>query len=254
MVPDRIRMREECPAEPVPPSQRPPLETDPIESPYAVKPPHPQEAWASNLAGQDREIPVGFLTLAVIAALGLGWLGGSYLYRSLAEPPLTGTAAVKAVVERILIVESNGDPNAKNRRSSATGAGQFLDGTWLETIRTHRPDLAKGRSEKQLLELRRELELSREIATRLVERNAAMLSKRSLPVTPGTLYLTYFAGAAGAVAILSGSESLDAAALLANADASGRTTREKLVTANPFLATLTAGDLKSWADRKMRGL
>ena len=81
-----------------------------------------------------------------------------------------------------------------------------------------------------------------------------MLSKRSLPVTPGTLYLTYFAGAAGAVAILSGSESLDAAALLANADASGRTTREKLVTANPFLATLTAGDLKSWADRKMRGL
>ena len=37
-------------------------------------------------------------------------------------------------------------------------------------------------------------------------------------------------------------------------DAFGRTTREKLVTANPFLATLTAGDLKSWADRKMRGL
>ncbi len=243
-------MSEECPAEP----GAPPLETDPIESTFEVKPPRPEEAWAPNLPDQDREIPVGFLTLALIAALGLAWIGGTYLYRLVAEPPLTGHAAVKAVVERILIVESNGDPNAKNRRSSATGAGQFLDGTWLETIRMHRPDLVKGRNEKQLLELRRELELSREIATRLVERNAAMLSKRGLSVTPGTLYLTYFAGPAGAIAILSGAEDLDAAALMASADASGRTTREKLVTANPFLGTLTVGDLKNWADRKMRGL
>jgi hypothetical protein len=161
---------------------------------------------------------------------------------------------MKAVVERIILVESSGDPNAKNRRSSATGAGQFLDATWLEMIRTHRPDLAQGRSEKEVLELRREAELAREMATRWVERNAAMLSKRGFPVTPGTLYLTYFAGPAGAVAILSGSENHDAAALMASADASGRTTREKLVTANPFLGTLTVGDLKIWADRKMRGL
>jgi hypothetical protein len=41
---------------------------------------------------------------------------------------------------------------------------------------------------------------------------------------------------------------------MAAADASGRTTRQKLVKANPFLEVLTAGDLKKWADDKMRGI
>jgi hypothetical protein len=237
-----------------PPQQRPCLGIDPIARGYEIKPLNRADAWAS-LPGDDREIPVGLLTLAVIAVLGSAWLGGTQLVRwALERPALTGAAAVQAVVERIIAVESGGDPNAKNRRSSATGAGQFLDATWLEMIRTHRPDLAQGRGEKQVLELRRQPELAREITTRWVERNAAMLSKRGLPVTPGTLYLTYFAGPAGAVAILSVAEHADAAALMASADVTGRTTREKLVNANPFLGTFTVGDLKSWADRKMRGL
>ena len=78
-----------------------------------------------------------------------------------------------------------------------------------------------------------------------------MLKKRALPVTPGALYLAHFAGPAGAVAVLSVSENADAAALMASADATGRTTREKLVNANPFLKELTVGDLKNWANRKM---
>ena len=57
----------------------------------------------------------------------------------------------------------------------------------------------------------------------------------------------------GAVAVLTGADDRDAASLLAAADATGRSTREQLVKANPFLATLTVGDLKSWANRKMRG-
>jgi hypothetical protein len=39
---------------------------------------------------------------------------------------------------------------------------------------------------------------------------------------------------------------------MASADVTGRTTREKLVSANPFLKVLTVGDLKNWADHKMR--
>jgi hypothetical protein len=76
--------------------------------------------------------------------------------------------------------------------------------------------------------------------------------KRGLPVTPGTLYLAHFAGAAGAIAILSALEEADAASIMAGADATGRTKREKLVKANPFLERFTVADLKSWADRKMR--
>jgi hypothetical protein len=129
-----------------------------------------------------------------------------------------------------------------------TAAGQFLDETWLEMIRTYRRDLVGGRSEKGILELRRNPELTRAIITRLVEQNAAMLKKRGLPVTPGTLYLTHFAGSAGAVAVLSVSENADAVSLMASADATGRTTREKLVNANPSLKELKVGDLKNWAN------
>jgi hypothetical protein len=160
---------------------------------------------------------------------------------------------IPALVERIVAVESSGDPNAKNKRSSATGAGQFIDDTWLEAIRRHRPDLIQGHSDREILELRRDDKLAREIATRVVEQYAATLSKRGLPVTPGSLYLAYFAGPAGAVALLTAAENADAATLMASADVTGRTTREKLVGANPFLKVLKVSDLKKWADGKMRG-
>jgi hypothetical protein len=52
----------------------------------------------------------------------------------------TSAKAIHAVVEQIIGVESDGDPNAKNKRSSATGLGQFLNETWLYMIGAHRAD------------------------------------------------------------------------------------------------------------------
>src|SRR5262249_24681454 len=89
------------------------------------------------------------------------------------EEPTAGPT-IDAVVERIIGVESNGDPSAKNKRSSAT------------------------------------------------------------------------------VAILSAMENADAALVMATADVTGRTKREKIVKANPFLERFTVADLRTWADRKMR--
>src|SRR2546425_968092 len=185
--------------------------------------------------------------------LTLGWFGASTSYLppdSPREEPTAG-AAIDAVVERIIGVESDGDPNAKNKRSSATGLGQFLDETWLDMIRAHRPDLAKGRSQDEILQLRRDAKIAREITARFTQRNAEILRKRGLPVTAGTLYLAHFAGGAGAVAILSAMENADAALVMATAGATGRTKREKLIKANPFLDRFTVADLRSWADRKM---
>jgi hypothetical protein len=242
-------MSYESPSGPMPPAQPSALGLNQVGRADEVRPPRPDEALSANACRDDRRISVEFLTL-VIAALALAWVGGTHFVAN--GPPLFGNGAVKAVVERIITVESGGDSNARNKRSSATGAGQFLDETWLEMIRTYRRDLVGGRSEKEILELRLDPELTRAIMMRLVEQNAAMLKKRGLPVTPGTLYLTHFAGPAGAAAVLSVSENADAASLMASADATGRTTREKLVNANPFLQELTVGDLKSWANRKMR--
>lgn len=215
----------------------------------AVRPPKPDER-ASAAAVLDRLPLAGILiglAVAVASALlvGLcvraGWFGAAPLDQ----------AAVKVLVERIIVAESDGDPNKTNKRSSAVGAAQFLDDTWREALKKHRRDLLQGRSDKEVLELRRDADLSREIATRLVGEYAAVLSKRGLPVTPGSLYLAHFAGPAGAVALLSGADSADAATLMAAADSTGRTTRARLVSANPFLKQRTVGDLKQWADRKM---
>ena len=186
-----------------------------------------------------------------LTAFGFGWLGGYDAYWHSQREEAAGPT-IDAVVERIIGVESHGDPNAKNERSSATGLGQFLDETWLDMIRAHRPDLAKGRSQDEILELRRDAKVAREITARFTQRNIEMLRKRGLPVTPGTLYLAHFAGGAGAVAILSAMENADAALVMATADATGRTKREKIIKANPFLERFTVADLRTWADRKMR--
>ena len=190
---------------------------------------------------------------ALLIAVGLGRFGASWYQYFDRRDELTGQAAISAVAERIIAAESNGDPNLKDSHSSATGLGQFLDDTWLELIRHYRPDLTKGRSESETLELRREAKLAREITMRFVERNAAVLKHRGLPVTAGAIYLAHFAGIAGAVAILSASENADAALVIASADTTGRTKREQLIKANPFLEHYTVADLKVWADRKMNG-
>jgi hypothetical protein len=187
-----------------------------------------------------------------LMAFGLGWCAGNAIWPLELRRDDSGAIAIDAIVERIIRVESNGDPNTKNKRSSATGLAQFLDATWLELIRTHRPDLAQAISRDETLGLRRDADLAREMTVRFTEQNAEILRRRGLPVTPSTLYLAHFAGGAGAVAILSAWEGADAAAVMASADPTGRTKREKIVKANPFLERFTIADLRSWADRKMR--
>jgi hypothetical protein len=218
-----------------------------------IRPPRPDERGTTN---RSRDLSwMEIAAVALIAAIALGVILNSYVFHGAPSNRQTiETIDVKTLVERIIKVESTGIANKKNKLSSATGAGQFLDDTWLEAVRKHRRDLIEGRSDKELLRLRQDAELSREIITRLVEQYALTLRKRGLPLTPGSLYLVYFAGPAGAVALLTGADHADAATLMAAADVTGRTTRQKLVRANPFLEILTVGDLKNWADHKMRGI
>src|SRR5258708_27420928 len=134
-----------------------------------IRPPRPDERGPID---QPRDtLCVAIATIALTAAIALAVILGSYLSRSTPSDRATIEAIdVKALVERIIKVESSGIPNAKNKLSSATGAGQFLDDTWLEAVRKHRRDLIKGRSEKELLELRRDAELTVEIITLIVGR------------------------------------------------------------------------------------
>jgi hypothetical protein len=148
-----------------------------------------------------------------------------------------------ALSDRIITVESGGDANATNPNSSATGAGQFINSTWLSMIKQNRPDLADGKSDQEILAMRSDPALSKEMVDAYAANNQAILQKNGLPVTPGTTYLAHFAGPGGAVKVLQADPNAMAGDVLGDA----------VVKANPFLAKMTARDLQAWADRKMGG-
>lgn len=229
----------------------------PAEAPDAaadIAPPAPAPAWTPPPAASGPEPRIAIVIAATaVALLGLGIIAAFNIAHLIGERTLTGKAAVDSVVTRILAAESRGAADPKNKRSSAAGPAQFLDDTWLELVRAYRPDLAKGHSRDEVLALRGRPGLAREIAMRFAERNAATLRRRGLPVTAGTLYLAHFAGAGGAVALLKAPPHADAAGVMAMADASGKTSRDKIVKANPFLDEFTVTDIKRWAERKMDG-
>ena len=188
-----------------------------------------------------------------MTALVFGLLLALALHLIFGRETLTGQAAVDSVISRIVAAESRGAVDAANKRSTAAGPAQFIDDTWLEMIRAYRPDLAKKRNRDQLLALRRKPDLAHEMAIRFAERNAALLNRRQLPVTAGTIYLAHFAGAAGAAALLTAPPEADAAKVMAEADSTGKTKREQIAKANPFLDKFTVADIRRWADRKMDG-
>lgn len=146
-----------------------------------------------------------------------------------------------SLVDKIIGIESGGNPNARNSRSSAAGAGQFIDSTWLSMLAKHRPDL-QG-SKEQLLAMKMNPQLSKEMTERYASENGSILAKSGLPVTAGSTYLAHFAGPQGAVSLLSANPNTPAAAIMG----------EKAVQANPFLRGKTAGDVVSWAEKLMGG-
>ena len=146
------------------------------------------------------------------------------------------------LIDSIIGVESGGNPNARNPNSSASGLGQFIDSTWLATIRQSRPDLA-GKSDAELLALKTDPALSREMTEAYANQNQALLTKAGVPVTDGNTYLAHFAGPGGAVKVLQADPSAPVGDILGAA----------VVKANPFLARMTAGDLQAWASKKVGG-
>jgi hypothetical protein len=97
---------------------------------------------------------------------------------------------------------ATGNPAAKASTSSAMGDFQFIKETWLRTVRARRPDLLEGRSEKQVLALRADPKLSREMAGYLMDANTEALNGAGLQPTPANLYLAHFLGAGDAIKVL----------------------------------------------------
>lgn len=151
--------------------------------------------------------------------------------------------AIEALIGRIITVESAGNAAARNPLSTATGLGQFIESTWLRMMQSYRPDMARNLSRRELLELRLNPELSRQMVRHLAQENEAFLRARGHAISAGRLYLAHFLGPAGADQAL-------------RADASASVLQvmgPQVVSANPFLRGYSIADLRNWADRKMAG-
>src|SRR5258708_2194625 len=107
-------MAKASPRHPAPPAKR-------IKRAGEIRVPEP--AWRRCI-GWLRWFSIENLTLfaaaaALVFVLSFHLFGGARF-----NADALGTPEIRALVERIVAVESNGDPNFKNKRSSATGAGQ----------------------------------------------------------------------------------------------------------------------------------
>ncbi|SJM32548.1 M23 family metallopeptidase [Mesorhizobium delmotii] len=153
----------------------------------------------------------------------------------------TDASAVETLTDRIVQVESGGSARAKNPLSSATGAGQFITKTWIRMMNTYRPELARTLSTADLLALRYDATISREMVSNLAREGEAYLRSRGHQITAGRLYLCHFLGMEGAHQVLSSPGSAQLSAVLGSA----------VIQANPFLTGKSASYVVSWAERKM---
>ncbi|TPL45947.1 M23 family metallopeptidase [Mesorhizobium sp. B2-4-6] len=153
----------------------------------------------------------------------------------------SGDAAVETLTDRIVHVESGGSARAKNPLSSATGAGQFISKTWIRMMNTYRSDLARSLSTADLLALRYDATLSREMVRNLAREGEAYLRARGHQITAGRLYLCHFLGMEGAHQVLAAPGSSQLTAVLGSA----------VIQANPFLTGKSASYVIDWAERKM---
>ncbi len=119
-------------------------------------------------------------------------------------------------------VESNLDPQANARTSSAGGLFQFIDQTWLGTIKQSGAELGYGKYadaiqqtdggkfvvsdanlRKEIMELRKDPTANAVMAGAFTKSNAAYLSKKlGREPTEGELYIAHFLGAGGAAKLI----------------------------------------------------
>lgn len=148
-----------------------------------------------------------------------------------------------SLADRIIRAESGNDPFAAATTSTARGAGQFIERTWLALIQRHRPELAATATREELLAMRSIPELTREMVMRNAEESRYLLAKSGVRADDTALYLAHFLGAGDAIKVLQSHSSKPIAEVLS----------PEVLAANPgvFKGVNTVGDLTTWSAKKV---
>ncbi len=145
-----------------------------------------------------------------------------------AAPGLGGGDFLATLEQR----ESGGNPNARNPRSTATGAMQFTDGTWREFAAAN-PQRFEGMAPDQVMGARNDPALSRDAASWYAQRNGQQLSAQGLPAGPAQQGLAHMFGAGGAASLLRADPNAPMASVMPDV----------VMRANPNLANRTVGQV-----------
>jgi len=165
--------------------------------------------------------------------------GGSAGYTTTPVPDRTIDPSFDPVryQERLIAMESGGNPTARNPRSSATGLGQFIDSTWLAVAPVVAQRLGQdltGMPREQVLALRNDPEWSKAAIQVYAEQNRGALEPAlGRRVGEGELRLAHGFGAQGAAGIIQGDPST----------AADQHFPPNVMTANPHLRGKTLADI-----------
>jgi hypothetical protein len=159
------------------------------------------------------------------------------------DTKLIPTEAETLFLDRLMRAESAGRQFAKNRASSALGPFQFLGTTFLDVVRRNFPVLASGKTDADILALRTDFQVSRDVALIYTRENAGALTAKGKETTAANLRLAFFAGVNGALRVLEAEPDALVSNLLSQA----------AIAANPFLRSMTASQLLARASREAEG-
>src|SRR6185437_7885714 len=124
-------------------------------------------------------------------------------------------------------------PGQTTPPSSAVGDGQFTNDTWLGLVKKYRPDLVNGQSDQQILALRSDPNLSRQMIAAYAQDNTPKLASAGITPNAATLAMAHRYGPQGATAVLT-----------AQPDAKLETVLSPhAIAANPTWKGQTAGDV-----------
>jgi hypothetical protein len=184
------------------------------------------------------------------------------------------SAEAVTMLEHIMAAESGGKQYAANPSSSARGCFQFIDSTWLGTMKKHAAALGEtelaqqiywngAKKEwtindpkllKQALDKRYDVAYSCEMGILLTKDNqAALRAVTGKEPSAGELYLAHFLGANDARRVLQHSDSSANISTLLSADVmnSNKPIQLKKAGQSKFFADFTVADVQLWAAGKM---
>jgi hypothetical protein len=148
-------------------------------------------------------------------------------------------AAFDTFLDRLMRSESNGRDTAKNPRSTALGAFQFIKSTFLEVMRRHFPADIADMNETDILALRTDRGFARRAAEAFSKENLDYLADRGLKPTFGHLRLAFLLGPVGAARVMEAPSAKPVAEIL----------DDGVIAANPFMRRMSAADLIARAHR-----